>query len=229
MAALLDRSGGAEAARRTLRRLRPRSGTMPSAAFDRPIADLVKVHSSDRANRALLRVSGRKGTGVAGVLGRVTVLSALVAYLAVYGSASAEAPKGLVEILSIRDIRLGVDEYIDAFTIRTQGVEILAACRVPFGWHVSLGAYDAVEGDLKGEAGLGASFINNGDLDRLNGLFLVRVEDFAEKWNGSLPPSYRLSVHVGRYGHSDGKGRRLSLPLKNLGRVPARTCPPPVL
>jgi hypothetical protein len=169
------------------------------------------------------------GRDAVGVVGKATVLSALIACLAIQRLASAEGSNERVEILSIRDIRLAADEYIDAFAIRTQGVEILAACRVPFGWHVSLGDYDAVEGDLKGQAGVGASFINNGDLDRLNGLFLVRVEDFADKWNGSLPPTYRLSVHIGRYGHSGDQGRRLSLPLKNLDRVPARACPPPAL
>jgi hypothetical protein len=165
---------------------------------------------------------------VTGIFGKTTILGALVACVTIHGWASAEASKERLEILSIRNIPLAADEYIDAFAIRTQGVEILAACRVPFGWHVSLGDYDAVEGDLKGEAGLGASFINHGDLDRLNGLFLVRVDDFTDKWAGSLPPTYRLSVHVGRYG-SGGKGRRLSLPLKNLDRAPARGCPPSAL
>jgi hypothetical protein len=116
-----------------------------------------------------------------GAMGKASVVGVVAISLSAGMARSAEPLNDQTELLSIQGVQLAPNAYIGAFEIKTIGVEILAACRVPFGWHVSLGDYDSVEGDMKGEAGLGPTFINSSDLDRLNGLFLVRVRRFKDK------------------------------------------------
>jgi hypothetical protein len=135
---------------------------------------------------------------------------------------------GRTELLSITNLRFSSADFIDRFRIQTTGVEILAACHVPKGWHVTLGNHDVVSGDLFGEAGAADSFIGvrARNLGELQNLFLVRVYDFVDRWQGGLPPTYQLSVSVGRYGSGEPDHER-QLNEYNLGRVAAAACPAP--
>jgi hypothetical protein len=144
------------------------------------------------------------------------------------GASRPQPARPTPELVSIVGLKLKPGEYVDGFQIRTQGVDILSACHIPFGWHVRLGIYDSVEGDMTGEAGLGPSFVSDANHSRgqLENLFLVRTDRETARWDGQLPPTYRLRVSVGRYGRI-GQSRWRSLSWANLRRTPAARCPPP--
>jgi hypothetical protein len=60
------------------------------------------------------------------------VLMALMAPVLLTKPASAAQ----TELLSIRNLHIGADEYVDEFKIDTWGAEILAVCHIPPAWEV---------------------------------------------------------------------------------------------
>jgi len=150
----------------------------------------------------------------------------IAALLALTGLAATPVAASQTELLSIVGVPLNANEYIRQFTIQTEGIHILAVCNIPNGWHVAAGLYDSIDGDMKGDGGLGASWVSNKNPDELQDMFLVRVDKYTEAWNGSLPPTYRASVSTGRYG-LDLRLKRRALTKGQLKRTPADRCPPP--
>lgn len=130
------------------------------------------------------------------------------------------------QLLSLTPPPLAVGEYVDGFTVRTQGVEILAVCHIPFGWKTTAGIEDSVTGELSGEAGLGPSFLSarSANLGQLDGLFLVRIQP--GQGDEGLPPTFDASMTVGRYG-DEAADRTVALDASKVILAPAAQCPPP--
>ena len=151
---------------------------------------------------------------------RIAVVAVVIAL------AASPAVAAQTERLSIVGVPLKANEYIGKFAIRTRGVHILAVCHIPHGWHVTAGVFDSIDGDMTGQGGLGVSWVNNKNRDELGDMFLVRVDGYTDAWSGSLPPTYRASVSIGRYGE-DLRLKRRVLTKVQLKRTPADRCPPP--
>lgn len=127
------------------------------------------------------------------------------------------------ELLSIAPaVRPG--EYVDAFDLRTQGVEILAVCHVPGKWTVTAGEDSSVTGRLAGEAGYVTVAVDPTASQDLQYVFLVRVRGATTKWQGALPPTFYGSATLitkGRHPTS----RVVKLRMADLPRVRAVHCP----
>lgn len=147
--------------------------------------------------------------------------------LVMVATGATKPPDPPTQLVSLKLPPLRSDEYVDSFDIKTQGVEILSVCHIPHGWKVTAGIDDSVTGGMRGEAGLGVSFVSgkSGNLSQLKGLFLIRVINEVAKWDGSLPPTFQVSITIGRYGQ-DTRVRSRRLTAQNLVRTPAKTCPP---
>jgi hypothetical protein len=135
-----------------------------------------------------------------------------------------------MELLSLTPPPLKSDEYIEAFEIQTQGVDIFSVCHVPYGWKARAGIVDKFTGELSGEAGLGASFVSpsSKNMNELNDMFLIRITTFTTRWDGYVPPTFRAKATIGRYGENS-KERVVRLNVSNLPRKVADRCPPPRL
>ncbi|PVM86809.1 hypothetical protein DDF62_17295 [Caulobacter radicis] len=126
-------------------------------------------------------------------------------------------------LLSLGALPLGANDYADRFDIETFGVEIVAVCRVPFGWVVSAGNDSSVTGTIVGQASVGAAAVSpaNGDLDALGGLMLVKV---GERQPGQ-PPPFAGQATIGTYGDDEAE-RTVPLTQAQLRLKPAYRCPP---
>lgn len=149
-----------------------------------------------------------------------TALAALV--LAAALSACEPAPPQY-RLLSLEALPMGANEYADRFEIETFGVEIVAVCRVPFGWEMSAGNDSSVTGAIVGQALVGVAAVSpaNGNLDALDGLVLVKV---GERQAGQPPPFTGKAV-IAVYG-DDRAERTAPLTQAQLRLKPAYRCPP---
>ncbi|HEX8667064.1 MAG TPA: hypothetical protein VF727_01665 [Allosphingosinicella sp.] len=132
-------------------------------------------------------------------------------------------PEQPTELVSLVGMPVAEGEYMEAFQIETGGVEILAACHIPFGWHLTLGIDDSVTGSLEGRAGLGPSLINRENGEQLRDLFLVRVPP-GDRDDPNMPP-FKGTVEIGRYGTDEA--RTVPIDPRTVVRRPATRCPPP--
>lgn len=133
------------------------------------------------------------------------------------------------EILSIQNINLPDNGYIQGFRIETWGVTVLAVCHFPPGWTIMAGTSADPTGILSGEASLGVTFIAKGHTKALSQLFLIQVEDYREREeptpHGILPPTFSGKVTVGTYGYHDPDWHDVQIMPTNLLREPANKCP----
>lgn len=143
---------------------------------------------------------------------------------------AAPPPDGQWVLLSIAPPPLAPNEFMSGFEIETVGVEIGAVCHLPYGWRLTAGKDDSVTGLLSAEAGLGVTYVSpaNNNYDRLQNLFLIKVEDYSEAPRRNLPPTFVATATVGRYG-PDGQERTVALKPENLSMTPAAGCPAPQL
>jgi len=142
---------------------------------------------------------------------------------------SAEAALDLepTELLSLQ-VPLKPGEYVEAFKIDTQGVEIIAVCHIPFGWKTTAGIGDSIIGELSGQAGLGPSFVSPGNHNsrELLKMFLVRVSRYTTARHGGVPPTFQATATIGRYG-SAAESPPVRLTPSDIIRTRAKRCPPP--
>lgn len=134
-------------------------------------------------------------------------------------------------LLSIKNISLSDKQYISGFAINTFGVTALAACQIPPGWTLTTGSSADPSGKLAGEASLGVTYINKGNLDYLTGIALVRLYGPVQKRvikdkTGELPATFNGYLDVGIYGN-DIRGHRMRVASANIRLVSATRCPLP--
>jgi hypothetical protein len=106
------------------------------------------------------------------------------------------------QLLSIQGITLASNEYVSAFEIKTWGIRVLAVCKVPRGWGISVDQDASPEGILTGTGGQGVTWADASDVKR-RFLHLFRADDPAEIHDtpqGSIPPTFNGRIKVGVYG-----------------------------
>lgn len=164
---------------------------------------------------------------------RTSAISAALIVAGVAAAASAAAAParvanaGGIYLASLTGIQLGPHDFVDAFHIETWGVDFLAVCHLPPGWWIRAGKSAAPDGDLDGEGSHGVTWLNRPRLRELEGLALIQLDGPVQRdQRGSIPPTFRGHVQLGRYG-TDERSRRMRLTAANIRLVPAARCPPP--
>jgi len=149
--------------------------------------------------------------------------TALAILVLAAGLGACEPPPPRYQLLSLEALPLGQNEYLDRFEIETFGVEIVAVCRVPFGWEMAAGNDSSVTGAVTGQALVGVAGVSpaNGNLDTLGGLVLVKV---GERDAGQPPPFAGRAV-IAAYGDDEAE-RTAPLGQAQLRLKPAYRCPP---
>ena len=145
----------------------------------------------------------------------------LCAVFAWVSDAQAEIRRAL---LSVDQLRIGPNEQIRSFHIKTWGVEILAICHVPPSWQLKAEKYEDPEGDLYG------SMDTHGEpLKSLPKMYLVDVYDYQRLPIGNdHPASFAGWVEVGTVASfGGGSARRRTLKAGNFRLINARSCPEP--
>ena len=133
---------------------------------------------------------------------------------------------------SIEGITLGPKEYVNAFSIETWGVQIVATCQIPPGWTITAGSSADPTGRIAGEASLGVTYLDRTRLRQLEGLVLVRLDEPVHRHSipqgkgGELPATFVGTAQIGRYGPTD-RGRKQRLDYRNVRLLPASRCPVP--
>jgi hypothetical protein len=128
------------------------------------------------------------------------------------------------ELLSLRGLPVGENQYIDQFHIQTWNVQILAVCHFPGVWRITAGQFLGYEGVLSGETEAGMGYVRQADLKKLEGLFLVSVDGYQSRARRNQPATFAGSIHVGTFGN-DPKEHRVLLKATNFVRSPASRCP----
>ena len=130
-------------------------------------------------------------------------------------------------LASISSVRLKQGESIDAFTLKTWGVDFLAVCNIPNDWEITAGSHGP-EGRLEGTAGHGASQLRTQDLRRMREIVLIQLESEVQKVDlrdptGVVPATFQGFVNV-QSGWED-RSRRVKLTYANVSLTPAKKCP----
>ena len=159
------------------------------------------------------------------------MLKAALCVLALAASVSSAAARPRTFLASIADVSLGPNEYVDAFSIDTWGVTILAACRIPPGWTLTAGSGADPSGKIAGEASLGVTFLSRPYLRYLDAIVLLRLDGPVRKQalhlkDREYPATFEGSADIGTYG-LDERTRKQPLTFRNVRLTPAVRCPPP--
>ena len=146
-----------------------------------------------------------------------------LALLAV-GAAPVDHPR--TYLLSIGRIPLRETESIEAFAIRTWGVQFKSVCRIPEGWRVRAGSGATASGELVGEGSEGTTWFNHGTPKELHAFILVSMVAPVQRYdvgspNNGIPATFKGSVTINT---DDGEVKR-ALTYKNVTLTPARNCP----
>ncbi len=149
------------------------------------------------------------------------------AFVALSGLALAAADDpGRSYLASIEGIALAEGEFLDAFSIDTWGVDMIAVCRIPPGWEIRAGRMASPDGVVAGEASHGVTFLDARRLGPLRHLVLVGLRDPPSEASGTLPATFAGRARIGRYG-TDETRREVALGLANVRLEPATACPDP--
>lgn len=129
-------------------------------------------------------------------------------------------------LASIVALPMRADERISAFAIETWGVEFLAVCRLPPGWRITAGSSASPNGDLKGQASQGITWLYGPSPTELAGLVLVRMvapvqRRDARSGTGVVPATFKGIATV----ETPDASRRVRLSYSNMRLRPARACP----
>ena len=140
------------------------------------------------------------------------------------GLSACEPPPPAFRLVSLKIPPLAPNEYVDRFELATLGVEIVAVCRVPFGWVLTAGADSSVTGAVIGQASVGAAAVSpaNGNLEAMRGLVLVKVD----AGGADRRPPFVGKAVIATYG-DEGAERIAPLGPDQLTMTPAYRCPPP--
>ncbi|THD35742.1 MAG: hypothetical protein E7773_10380 [Sphingomonas sp.] len=140
------------------------------------------------------------------------------------GAAPADHPRAY--LLSIGQIALRDTESIEAFSIKTWGVEFNAVCRIPGGWRIKAGNSATPDGEIDGEGSQGATWFNQSSPKELRAFLLVtlyapvQAQDIGSPNNG-IPATFKGTATIST---DDGDVKR-ALTYKNITLTPARRCP----
>jgi hypothetical protein len=144
--------------------------------------------------------------------------------MSLVGGASADHPRSY--LLSIGQIPLSDAESIEAFHIKTWGVEFQSVCRIPGGWRIKAGSSATPNGEIEGEGSQGATWFNESSPKELQAFVLVTLyapmqrEDIGSPDNG-IPATFKGTATIST---DDGDVQR-ALTYKNITLSPARRCP----
>jgi len=129
-------------------------------------------------------------------------------------------------LLSIGRIPLKDTESIEAFSLKTWGVEFRSVCSIPGGWRIKAGSSATPNGDLEGEGSQGATWFNNRSPRELHNFVFVTLNapvqraDTGSPGNG-VPATFKGAATIST---DDGEVQR-ALSYRNITLIPARRCP----
>ena len=144
--------------------------------------------------------------------------------LVTMGAAPVDHPR--TYLLSIGRIPLKDTESIEAFAIKTWGVEFKSVCSIPGGWRIKAGSSATPNGDLEGEGSQGATWFNTASPKELRNFVLVTFyapvqrADIGSPDNG-VPATFKGTATVS----TDNGDVQRTLSYRNITLVPARRCP----
>jgi len=129
-------------------------------------------------------------------------------------------------LLSVGGIARRDSESIQAFSIKTWGVEFAAVCRIPSGWRIKAGSSATPDGELSGEGSHGATWFNHGNPRELRMFVLVTLYGPVQRADirdatGVVPATFKGHATIS----TDQGTRRARLTYRNLRLTPARHCP----
>ena len=140
------------------------------------------------------------------------------------GAAPADHPRSY--LLSIGRIQLVDTESIEAFSIKTWGVEFRSVCRIPGGWRIKAGNSATPDGELEGEGSQGATWFNESSPKELQTFVLVTLYAPVQREDIGLPDNGIPATFKGTATISTDKGDvKRALSYKNITLTPARHCP----
>ena len=117
-------------------------------------------------------------------------------------------------------------ESIEAFSLKTWGVEFQAVCRIPGGWRIKAGGSATPDGDLEGEGSQGATWFNKSSPKELKTFVLVTLYAPVQREDIGLPDNGIPATFKGTVTISTDKGDlKRALSYKNITLTPARRCP----
>lgn len=128
-------------------------------------------------------------------------------------------------LLSIGRIPLKDKESIEAFSIKTWGVEFRAVCNIPGGWRIKAGSSASPNGEIEGQGSQGATWFNRSSPNELRNFVLVTLyapvqrADIGSADNG-VPATFKGAVTIST---DDGDVQR-ALTYRNITLTPARRC-----
>lgn len=148
----------------------------------------------------------------------------LLLALLLVGAAPVDRPR--TYLLSIGSIPLKGTESIEAFSIKTWGVQFRAVCRIPPGWRIKAGSSATPNGELEGEGSQGATWFNHGSPKGLRSFVLVTLSVPIQRMGRGSPDDGVPATFQGTATIStdDGDVQR-SLTYRNITLTPARACP----
>ena len=128
-------------------------------------------------------------------------------------------------LLSIAEIPLKATESIEAFALKTWGVEFRSVCSIPGGWRIKAGSSATPNGELEGEGSQGATWFNKGSPKELRGFVLVTLYGPVQRADidNGVPATFKGTATIST---DDGNVRR-PLTYRNVILTPARRCPAP--
>ena len=150
----------------------------------------------------------------------------LVLSLALLTISAAPVDHPRTYLLSIGRIPLKQTESLEAFSVKTWGVEFRSVCSIPGGWRIKAGSSATQNGELEGEGSQGATWFNNGSPKELQNFVLVTLyapvqrADIGSPGNG-VPATFKGTATINT---DDGDGQR-ALSYRNITLIPARRCP----
>jgi hypothetical protein len=132
-------------------------------------------------------------------------------------------------LLSLRDLPVDTESYVNEFSIDTWGVTTLATCHIPSGWTITAGSSADPSGRISGAGSLGVTWLDHARVSQLRSLVLVRLYGSVQRrtlvsGTGEVPATFRGHVTIGRYG-GDDKDRKVRLSWRNVSLTPAKQCP----
>ena len=141
-----------------------------------------------------------------------------------FGATPADHPRSY--LMSIGRIPLKDTESIEAFSIKTWGVEFTSVCSIPGGWRIKAGSSATPNGEIEGEGSQGATWFNKSSPKELHAFVLVTLYAPVQRKDiGStdnvIPATFKGTATINT---DDGDVRR-ALTYKNVTLTPARRCP----
>ena len=134
-------------------------------------------------------------------------------------------------LLSLRDLPVDANSYVNEFSIDTWGVTTLATCQIPPGWTITAGSSADPSGQVSGTGSLGVTWLGHKRLNQLSSIVLVRLYAPLQRrtilsGTGEVPATFRGHATIGRYG-GDDTDRKVRLTWRNVRLTPAKHCPAP--